>query len=149
MKRNLIILILLGLLVSACSGPGSTATPSASGNLTVTDGSNQKIYTLDDLKALQTSQADFKGVPYTGVPLATLLQDAGFDPQKLSAVKVTAVDGFTVNYDPQTVNLPDTLVSYARAEGSLAEDEGPFRMVFPGGEGKMNPRQIVEIRVIP
>lgn len=155
MRRNIIALVLLAMLVTACASSSTSPTPTsqvtsqATSSLTVTDGSNKKVYTLDDLKALHTSQAAVQGVTYQGVPLATLLQDAGFDPQKLSAVKVTAVDGFTVNYDPQVVNQADTLVAYARADGPLAENEGPFRMVLPGKEGKMNPRQIVEIRVIP
>ena len=43
----------------------------------------------------------------------------------------------------------DTLVAYARVDGPLAEDEGAFRMVLPDQEGKMNPRQLVEIIAIP
>jgi hypothetical protein len=64
-------------------------------------------------------------------------------------VKATAVDGFSANYEPALFNKEDTLVAYARADGPLAEDEGPFRMVLPDQEGKLNPRQLVEIRAIP
>jgi DMSO/TMAO reductase YedYZ molybdopterin-dependent catalytic subunit len=149
MLHRIAFVILVALLLAACAGPAATAGGVDTSTLTVTDGSTEVTYTADDLQALETSQADFMEVQYEGVPLATLLRDAGFDPQSLTAVKATALDGFSANYDPDQVNASDTLVSYARVDGPLAEDEGPFRMVLPNAEGKMNPRQVIEIRVIP
>ena len=93
-------------------------------------------------------QAAFREVTYSGVPLSLLLADAGFDPSTLKAVKATAADGFSVNYDPELVNRPDTLVAYGRVDGPLGEDEGTFRMVLPDQEGKLNPRDLVELTVI-
>lgn len=146
MKRILFTLMVLALMVSACA-PKATV---ASGNsLQVTFGDTHKTYTLADLKALGSTQAAFKGVTYIGVPLTTLLSDAGIDPAKLSAVKAVGIDGFTANYDPALFNLPDTLVAYARVDGPLADDEGPFRMVLPDQEGKLNARQLAEIVALP
>ena len=142
------ILIGVVLLLSACA-PKAETTGDDSPVLIVTDGSTQVSYTAMDLQALGAEQATFRDVAYLGVPLTDLLLDAGFDPQALRAVKVKAVDGYTVNYEPDFFLLPDTLVSYARVDGPLAEDEVPFRMVLPEAEGKMNARQIVEIEVIP
>ncbi len=82
-----------------------------------------------------------------GVPLASLLQDAGFDPAAVSAVKATASDGFTVNYERDLVNKIDTIVAYSTADGYMTDDDGSFRMVLPGQEGKLNPRHLVELRV--
>jgi hypothetical protein len=136
----------MSLLVVACS----EETPAPAGSiLTVTDGTDEKTYTVEDLERLETSQADFLEVSYAGVKLSTLLRDAGFDPESASAVKATAEDGFTANYEPELVNRDDTLVAYARVDGPLAEDDGYFRMVLPDQEGKLNPRHLVEIRVYP
>ena len=70
-------------------------------------------------------------------------------PTALTAVKAVASDGFTANYESALYAREDTLVAYARVDGPLGEDEGTFRMVLPDQEGKMNPRQLVEIIAIP
>lgn len=146
MRRQHVVLLLLSFLAVACSE--QTLAP-AGGILTVTDGEVEKSYTVEDLENMEASQADFREVSYVGVVLSTLLHDAGFEPYGLSAVKATAEDGFTANYSPELVNKLDTLVAYARVGGPLAEDEGDFRMVLPDQEGKLNPRQLVELRVYP
>lgn len=145
MKCSLFLSLIFLLLLVGCN----QANPLPSEDvLKVTDGASEKAYSIADLEDLDASQATFMDVTYTGVRLSTLLQDAGFDPNTVKAVKAIAVDGFSANYDPVLVNKEDTLVAYSRLDGPLAEDEMPFRMVLPGQEGKMNPRQLVEIRVI-
>jgi hypothetical protein len=146
MKRIFFTLMVLSLLISACG----VKEPVAPGNtLQVTIGDTHKTYTLAMLKALGDTQATFKGVTYIGIPLTTLLSDAGIDPANLSAVKAVAVDGFSANYDPALFNLPDTLVAYARLEGPLANNELPFCMVLPDQEGKLNVRMLAEIVALP
>lgn len=142
MKRFLLITLLIALALTACA---PKAEESASPVLKVAD----KTYTADDLKALGESQADFKGVTYVGVPLTVLLKDAGIDPTAVTIVKAVASDGFAANYESTLFNREDTLVAYARADGPLGKDEGTFRMVLPDQEGKMNPRDLVEIIAIP
>jgi len=146
MKKIFALLITFGILLAACapSSPGSET----EGNLTVGDGSNQKVYTVEDLKALPMSEADFNNVTYVGVPLSVLLQDAGIDAANLKAVKAVAVDGYSVNYDPELYLREDVLVACAQADGALSEDDGIFRMVLPGEEGKMNIRFLVEIKAV-
>jgi hypothetical protein len=148
MKRGLSVILLIAVLFSACA-PKVVATEDTTPVLKVTDGTTTVEYTAADMQAMTVSQASFKGVSYLGIPLAAVLQAAGFDPQTLSAVKVTAVDGFSVNYDSTQFRAVDTLVSFARVDGPLGADELPFRMVLPAGEGKVNVRQVVEIMVIP
>lgn len=148
MKLKLYFFLLIAVVLSACS-PRPESGEDVPALLVVTNGETETSYTVEDLQALGAEQANFLDVTYLGVPLTLLLQDAGFDPQALRAVKVTAVDGYTVNYEPEFFLLPDTLVAYARLEGPLAEDELPFRMVLPAAEGKMNARMIVEIQAIP
>lgn len=146
--KTVLISMAFVLLSGACAQPAATPALTEP-SLKVSDGQTEKIYTAEDLKKLGEQQAVFRDVNYLGVSLGVLLKDAGFDPQTLKAVKATAVDGFSVNYEPALFNKEDTLVAYARADGPLAEDEAPFRMVLPDQEGKLNPRQLVEIVAIP
>jgi hypothetical protein len=146
MKRTLFVILVVTLALAACAP--KPAAPSGT-DLKVTDGTIVKTYTADDLKALGAVQASDKGVSYVGVTLKVLLQDAGIDTTKLSAVKAVASDGFSSNYDPTQFLADDTLVAYARADGPLTADEGIFRMVLPDQGGKLNPRLLVEIDAIP
>lgn len=146
MKRFLLFVLVGVLALTACA---PKAQEPAAAVLKVSDGTIEKTYTADDLKALGDSQATFQDVTYVGVPLTVLLQDAGIDTTALTAVKAVAVDGFTANYDASLYAREDTLVAYARMDAPLADDEAPFRMVLPNEGGKMNPRQLIEIVAIP
>jgi hypothetical protein len=146
MKRILIVFIALALTLTACAPKQATSSGDA---LKVVSGTTEKTYSVDELKTLGEVQASDKGVTYVGVQLKVLLQDAGVDPEKLSAVKAVASDGFTVNYDSSQFMADDTLLAYAQANGPLTEDEGIFRMVLPDQGGKVNPRMVVEIDAIP
>jgi hypothetical protein len=144
--KKLYWLILAALLAGLLAGC-SQETTDPGDVLIVTDGASEQSYSVDDLEALGAEEAAFRDISYIGVPLGLLLEDAGFDPVGVSAVKATATDGFSANYDPGLVNRPDTLVAYAQADGPLAEEDGKFRMVLPDQEGKLNPRDLVELRV--
>lgn len=146
MKRFLLVTFILALTLTACA---SQSQESAGPVLKVSDGNIEKTYTVDDLKSLGESQADFKGVTYVGVSLTVLLADAGIDTAALTAVKAVASDGFTANYESALYSREDTLVAYATVDGPLSEEDGFFRMVLPNEEGKLNPRQLVEIIAIP
>ncbi len=143
----LITVTALAFFLGAC-GSSEPAATTAANLLVVTDGSTQKSYAADGLKSLASVEAAFKGVTYQGVPLTTLLQDAGFDPQAAKAVKAIASDGFSVNYNPELFLLDDTLVAYAQADGPLSADDGTFRMVLPDQEGKLNVRMLATLQVV-
>jgi DMSO/TMAO reductase YedYZ molybdopterin-dependent catalytic subunit len=145
MVTRAIILIFCLAAAVACSGDSAGGVVES---LLVTDGTDEQHYSVDDLEELASEKAVFGGVSYVGVPLAALLIDAGYDPAKISAVKATAEDGFTANYGLDLVNRSDTLVAYATGDGALTEDDGTFRMVLPDQEGKLNPRHLVEIKII-
>jgi len=150
MKRHILtaLSLLAVLLLAACAPAAEKSAPEAGESLKVSAGETQKTYSRADLEALPSTQADFKDVTYVGVAVPALLQDAGFNPQEVKAVKAVASDGFTVNYDPQQFQREDILVAYARADGDLAAEDGAFRMVLPGAEGKLNVRMLVELQVI-
>ena len=146
MKRFLLFVLVGVLALTACAPKAQEPVAAV---LKVSDGTIEKTYTADDLKALGETQAAFQDVTYVGVSLTVLLQDAGIDTTALTAVKAVAVDGFTANYDASLYAREDTLVAYARMDAPLADDEAPFRMVLPNEGGKMNPRQLIEIVAIP
>jgi len=152
MKRISVLFLVLALaFLSACATPEPPAAQSgASGtepSLLVSGGDISKSYTRADLEALTASQAAFKDVTYKGVTVSTLIQDAGFDPAEVKAIKAVASDGFTVNYDVSQVLVDDVIVAYARADGDLTEEDGSFRMVLPGAEGKLNVRMLTALQV--
>ncbi len=146
MKRFLLVTLVLALALAACA---PKTQESAAPVLKVSDGNVEKTYTVNDLKALGDSQSDFKGITYVGVQLTVLLEDAGIDSTSLTAVKAVASDGFTANYESALYSREDTLIAYATVDGPLGEEDGTFRMVLPDQEGKLNPRQLVEIIAIP
>ena len=144
MKSHIFKLILLALLLVACSSTPSGGDGSA---LLVTDGTTEKTFSIADLKKLPVTEATFNEVTYVGVSLATLLEEAGFSTADLSAVKATASDGYSVNYDSGLFTREDVIVAYETVDGSLTEDDGTFRMVLPGEEGKLNIRMLAELKV--
>ena len=131
MKRLFVFVMLIALALSACA-PKAAATESGP-LLIVTDGATQKTYSVDAMKALGAVQVTAKDVTYVGVKLSDLIKDAGFDPASLAAVKATASDGFSANYEAAQFNAEDTLVAYATSTGALTAEEGTFRMVLPAG----------------
>lgn len=146
MKRLFLLIGVLTLVLSACA-----SAPPAEANaplLTVTDGSAQKTFTVDELKALGAQEVAAKDVTYVGVKLSDLITAAGFDPAALAAVKATASDGFSANYDPALFTASDTLVAYAVSGGDLTAEDGAFRMVLPNEGGKLNVRMLTTITVI-
>ena len=148
MKTKQIVLWMLALLlvVTAC-GQAANAGPAAV--LKVSGGEVEKSYTAADLEKLGAAKAAVKGVEYTGVLRSVLLADAGFDPGQVKEVVAESSDGFTAAYDPELINREDTLVAYALVDGPMSADDGSFRMVLPDQAGKLNPRQVVEIKVTP
>ena len=152
MKKYLPVIFLILSSLTACSTQSADeqATQSITGPiLTVTDGTVEKIYTEDDLKALPTAEATFEDIAYLGVPLTTLLEDAGIDPNGLRVVKAVASDGFSANYESDLFLLDDTLVAFARADGPLSDEERPFRMVLPDKAGSFNVRFLIKLQAIP
>ena len=139
-------IIILVLLLAACASGGSEESSVAT-TTTLTVG--EKTYTVDNLKALPQTEATFNDVTYVGVLLSDLLADAGIDASGLTAVKAVATDGYSMNYEPALFMRPDVILAYAQVDGPLSADDGTFRMVLPGEEGKLNVRQVAELQTVP
>jgi hypothetical protein len=97
MKSNVFKIILLVLLLAACS---SRTTGGEITLLRVTDGTNEETFSVADLEKMPVMESTFNEVTYVGVSLTKILEEAGYSPQDLSAVKASASDGYSVNYDP-------------------------------------------------
>ncbi|HWQ83635.1 MAG TPA: molybdopterin-dependent oxidoreductase [Anaerolineales bacterium] len=154
MKRlTVLILILLLASLTACAASNPPAAQEAAAdtapNLVISGGETSKTYSRADLESLPATQAAFKDVTYVGVTVSALLQDAGFDPAQIKAIKAVASDGYTMNYDPGQLAGADIILAYARVDGDLAAEDGSFRLVLPGTEGKLNARMLVELKIIP
>jgi len=142
MKKSMFWIIVLALLLAACGGSESEA---ATTTLTI----GEKTYTVDDLKAIPQTESTFNDVTYVGVVLSDLLADAGIDASGMTAVKAIASDGYSMNYEPALFMRPDVILAYAQVDGPLTADDGTFRMVLPGEEGKLNVRLVAELQVVP
>ncbi|MCJ7569508.1 MAG: molybdopterin-dependent oxidoreductase [Anaerolineales bacterium] len=142
-------LLVLSILLGACAPSASPAPESGGELLLVTDGTTEKSFSVADLEALPVTESTFNEVTHIGISLAALMDHAGFDAQVLQAVKAIAADGYSVNYDPALFLREDVIVAYATLDGPLPEDDGTFRMVLPGEEGKLNIRMLVELRLVP
>jgi len=145
MNRNIFIIGLAVLMLCACTA--RSGEQNSVENLVVTDGENEVLYSVDDLKKLGEVEEEFMGEIYLGVPLPDLLGAAGFGMDSIKSVKAVAADGYSVLYDATLFTREDVLVAYALSEGPLSNDDGMFRMVLPGEEGKLNLRILVEIFV--
>ena len=145
MNWNRLIVGLVVLLLSACVV--GNIEKNAIENLVVTDGVKEAIYSVDDLKKISAVEKDFLDETYVGVPLPNLLAVAGFEIDNVKSIKAVAADGYSVLYDSTIFTREDILVAYAKTEEPLSKDDGTFRMVLPGEEGKLNLRILVEIFV--
>ncbi|MBI9045056.1 MAG: molybdopterin-dependent oxidoreductase [Anaerolineaceae bacterium] len=145
--KKIILLFLIILSVSSCAPKSAGETDSTT--LIVGNGEEQKIYTLEMLKALPQTEAVFNEITYIGVSIQVLFSDSGFAANDYKAVKVIASDGYSMNYDPELFMREDVIVAHAMLDAPLTEEEGNFRMVLPGEEGKLNIRQVIEIKAVP
>jgi len=145
MNRNKLIFGLVVVLLSACAA--GNIEKNVEEYLVVTDGVAEAIYSVDELKILGVAEEKLLDEAYLGIPLLDLLSAAGFEPDDLKSVKAVAADGYSVLYDSSIFTREDVLVAYAKTGGPLSNDDGTFRMVLPGEEGKLNLRMLAELFV--
>lgn len=144
MKRMAILLVLISLMLAACGG-GDVAEVE---ELTLTvDGVEEATYSVSDLERMAEAQSEFEGTTYVGVPLVTVLEETGVELAQVSMVKAVAADGYSMSYGEELYSRDDVLVAYAAADGELAAEDGTFRMVLPGEEGKLNVRMLAGLEV--
>ena len=141
MKRFLLFVVLLSIFIMGCNQDSGES-------FLVTDGLTvDKTFTARALRDLGEQRVEHEGVTYIGATLFDVLVNAGIDPLTVTTVEAIAADNASAEYNPQLLLNPETLVAYEQADGPLAEDESPFRMVLPGQGEELNVRQLIEIRV--
>ena len=150
MKNVVFTLIMIVLMVGCGASPTQDAASLQEAVLTIINGDNQQIYTINDLKALPSMVSSLNNIDYMGVSVIFLLEEAGVNINEISAVKAVATDGYSINYEPAQLLPDDVLVAYSLADGgSMASDEGKFRMVLPDQEGNQNLRLLYKLVIIP
>jgi hypothetical protein len=148
MKTRLTLILMALLIVTAACGPEATPPPADEPILTVTSAEGDTTYTLAELQAMPASNIESDDGAFVGVTLTDLLAAAGFeDTAAIAEVRAIASDGFSSTYDESYFTREDAVLAYARQAGDLNSDELPLRMVIPGEEGRMQPRQITTIEV--
>jgi len=145
--RHVLFLFVLIVALVGCS-PNNATPPAAEDTiLTISGADIETTYTLEQLRGLSTTPVESDDGRFVGVRLADLLIDAGYELDQISSVRAIALDGFSSTYDPELFSREDTVLAYAREDGDLNGDELPLRMVLPGQEGRMQPRQVKAIEV--
>ena len=134
-NRILITLIVLITFISACS-PAEVAV--AEPILTVGSAS----YTQSELEALGSLTVDYTNkdgetTAYTGVPLPTLLENAGLTG--CVTLVFTAADDYQADMDLEEALACDNCI--------VAFDGDILRMVMPDMSGKLQVKDVVEISV--
>jgi len=86
---------------------------------------------------------------WTGVPLATLLDEAGIDRKRARYVLAEGADGASLTRTiPLSMALDDVLVCYAQNGEMLRPEQGyPLRLVVPGVQGVSNVKWLRRIEV--
>jgi len=86
---------------------------------------------------------------WTGVPLATLLDEVGVDRTKAKYILAEGADGASLTRTiPLAMALDDVLVCYAQNGEMLRPEQGyPLRLVVPGVQGVSNVKWLRRIEV--
>jgi hypothetical protein len=144
MKKMMFLFAVLCLSLGACAVAEDLQQVE---ELSLVIGSEEISFTSADLAGMTEARSEFGGSVYIGVPLLELVKFSGVDPAQVDTVKAIAVDGYSVSYGLEIFTRADVLVAYAGAEGSMSPEDGIFRMVLPGEEGKLNLRMLSTLEV--
>jgi len=137
---------------------------------------NPRIYTMDDLMrfpsvsrihfiecgantgmewanvavpTVQYSHGMLSCSEWTGVPLATLLDEAGVDPRRARYVLAEGADGASLTRTiPLAMAMDDVLVCYGQNGELLRPEQGfPLRLLVPGVQGVSSVKWLRRIEV--
>lgn len=146
--KEYMLVVSVIVLLAGCAPGGAATTPAPDEMLLTVRGPEvEQTYTLAELQAMPATSVESDDGTFVGVRLSDLLTEAGFDMGQIATVQVIALDNFSSTYDSALFMRQDAVLAYARQEGSLNENELPLRMVIPGQEGRMQPRQVATIEV--
>ncbi len=122
---------------------------------------NPRRYSFDDLSAMaavdqettlmcisnQIGAGLFSNAVWRGVPMRTLLEAAGPEPEAME-VRLYAADGYTDTFAIEKAMNPATLVAFAMNGEPLPRIHGyPVRIIVPGLFGEKNVKWVTRIEV--
>ncbi len=152
MKKNskiviAVIAVLIALTAALAIVHSATRTEVPDGALLVSCGGGNKYVDLNSLETVSVrgSVVNGKGeksdIDTQGVPLADVIESAGFDPNGAAAVRVTADDEFSAELSGDELN----------EEGKaylVGENDGSMRLVvFGDSNAKRNVRNVVSVDI--
>jgi len=148
MKKSLYViasLVVLSALIVSCAPketPAEAEPVVAEAALTLSGPATQVSWSLGDLKGLETIETDYTNkdgetTTYTGVAFSTLLAEAGID--SFTSLTLVASDEYTADVTAdELAGCPSCIVAF---------DEDSLRSVMPDLSGKVNVKDLVEIRI--
>ncbi len=156
--------VVLGLILTGCSGPGPTEQPSEehsmgmeewSINIEVIGGDTIEFTNEDalvigpvEIKVAEKDKDTFKDEElWIGVLLKDILEYAGVT--EFSVVSVEAADGYSREYDPELVNSEGTGIGWNRDGELLGEEEGFVKLVVSGKGKNWQIENVSNITVVP
>ncbi|MBI3370748.1 MAG: sulfite dehydrogenase [Betaproteobacteria bacterium] len=97
---------------------------------------------------VQQTHGLLSGVLWTGVPLSTLMEEAGIDPRGTWVLLEGADGAGHTRSVPMEKVLDDSLIAYAMNGEALRPENGyPVRAVIPGWEGNVSVKWLRRIKV--
>lgn len=142
-----IIAVLLALTAVLAIVHSATRTEVPDGALLVSCGGENKYVDLNSLETVPVQGGIVNGkgeksdIDTQGVPLADVIESAGFDPNGAAAVRVTADDEFSAELSGDELN----------EEGKaylVGENDGSMRLVvFGDSNAKRNVRNVVSVDI--
>jgi len=149
-KRAMLAILILPLLVG-CGG--GVITPGTAWELTVVRGEAEQHFTLDDLRALPSTEIRYESKEtgtvntYRGVVLRVLMERVGADLDRLVGVEVEAEDGYLAHYDPKLATSDDVVLVYEMDGGPLPAEMGVVRSIALGQPRKMSVKFVSRITI--
>jgi len=149
LKRVAVLLglsaMLVGGLVGCGGAPGGGEPASGEIPLKITGNvDNEMAWIEEEVRSMDTVEAQRESnegemSTHTGVPIKTLLEEAGV-PDGAAAVTSVAGDEYTAEADlAEVMACDDCIVSF--------RNQGGFSIVMPGYSGKLQVKGVVEIQV--
>jgi DMSO/TMAO reductase YedYZ molybdopterin-dependent catalytic subunit len=135
-------LIAVLLLSVACGGQGDASGGETA--LTMSGSvSTEMSWTMNDLESMDTTEVDYtdkdgETTTYTGVPVTTLLEEAGAD-SGTTTVTFVASDDYSADAEMAEIQACETCI--------VGFDDGSLRAVMPEFSGKLQVKNLIEIQV--
>ncbi|MBM3137334.1 MAG: hypothetical protein FJZ98_03995 [Chloroflexi bacterium] len=148
MKRNLLkfaaltLIAVLGVSCAPQTAPAAAEPVAAEAALTLSGPATGVSWSMEDLQAYPATETDYTNkdgetATYTGVAFSALLAEVGIE--SFSSLTMVAADDYTadVTFD-ELAACPNCIVAF---------DDGSLRSVMPDLSGKLQVKDLVEIRI--